>query len=78
MFEAARADIVSIFILPPSMEELRNRLIRRAEDLHGAVGVTLDDVTFDELNAHTSADIRLVSCDATALVDALFGTAGGA
>ncbi len=32
MFEAARADIVSIFILPPSMAELRNRLIRRAED----------------------------------------------
>ena len=32
MFEAARADIVSIFILPPSMTELRNRLVRRAED----------------------------------------------
>ena len=32
MFDAARADIVSIFILPPSMNELRNRLIRRAED----------------------------------------------
>ena len=32
MFEAARADIVSIFILPPSMKELKNRLERRAED----------------------------------------------
>lgn len=32
MFEAARADIVSIFILPPSMKELENRLERRAED----------------------------------------------
>ena len=32
MFDAARADIVSIFILPPSMSELRNRLERRAED----------------------------------------------
>jgi len=32
MFAAARADIVSIFILPPSMAELRNRLVRRAED----------------------------------------------
>ncbi len=32
MFEVARADIVSIFILPPSMKELRNRLERRAED----------------------------------------------
>lgn len=32
MFETARADIVSIFVLPPSMEELRSRLVRRAED----------------------------------------------
>jgi len=32
MFDAARADIVSIFILPPSMKELRSRLVRRAED----------------------------------------------
>ncbi|MEX0344742.1 MAG: guanylate kinase [Rhizobiaceae bacterium] len=27
-----RADVVSVFILPPSMEELKARLIRRAED----------------------------------------------
>lgn len=32
MFEAARADICSVFILPPSMKELRARLERRAED----------------------------------------------
>ncbi|WP_237684219.1 guanylate kinase [Pseudaminobacter soli (ex Zhang et al. 2022)] len=30
--EKMRADIVSIFILPPSMSELKNRLKRRAED----------------------------------------------
>ena len=30
--EKARADVVSIFILPPSMEELKARLQRRAED----------------------------------------------
>ncbi|MFZ1815708.1 MAG: guanylate kinase [Rhizobiaceae bacterium] len=30
--EKARADVVSIFILPPSMTELRGRLNRRAED----------------------------------------------
>lgn len=28
----ARADVVSVFILPPSMEELQDRLKRRAED----------------------------------------------
>ncbi len=32
LMEKARADIVSIFILPPSMEELKRRLVRRAED----------------------------------------------
>jgi guanylate kinase len=30
--EKMRADIVSIFILPPSMTELKSRLQRRAED----------------------------------------------
>jgi len=30
--EKAREDVVTIFILPPSMAELRSRLVRRAED----------------------------------------------
>ena len=33
--EKMRADIVSIFILPPSMTELKARLKRRAEDQDG-------------------------------------------
>lgn len=32
LMEKAPADVVSIFILPPSMEELKSRLVRRAED----------------------------------------------
>lgn len=32
ILERAREDVVSIFILPPSMAELRSRLVRRAED----------------------------------------------
>ena len=43
MFEAVRADIVSIFILPPSMEELRNRLIRRAEDAEDVIERRLEN-----------------------------------
>lgn len=43
MFEAARADIVSIFILPPSMEELRNRLVRRAEDADDVIDQRLEN-----------------------------------
>lgn len=32
LYEKCRKDIVSIFILPPSIQELRSRLVRRAED----------------------------------------------
>ncbi len=32
LFKKARTDVVSVFILPPSMVELRSRLVRRAED----------------------------------------------
>ena len=32
LVEKARADVVSIFVLPPSMNELKARLLRRAED----------------------------------------------
>ena len=32
LMEKAGGDVVSIFILPPSMEELKRRLVRRAED----------------------------------------------
>jgi guanylate kinase len=43
MFDTARADIVSIFILPPSMEELQNRLIRRAEDSQDVIDRRLEN-----------------------------------
>lgn len=39
--EKMRADIVSIFILPPSMRELRARLLRRAEDSGAAIEMRL-------------------------------------
>lgn len=39
--EQAKTDIVSIFILPPSMAELRARLLRRAEDSGETIAVRL-------------------------------------
>jgi guanylate kinase len=39
--EKMRADIVSIFILPPSMAELKLRLQRRAEDSAGVIAMRL-------------------------------------
>ncbi|MBC8128965.1 MAG: guanylate kinase [Rhizobiaceae bacterium] len=39
--EKARADIVSIFILPPSIAELRSRLLRRNEDSSDTIAMRL-------------------------------------
>ena len=41
--EALGADVVSVFILPPSMEELRARLDRRAEDSAATIGKRLEN-----------------------------------
>lgn len=41
--EQARADIVSIFILPPSMAELKSRLLRRNEDSSDTIAVRLNN-----------------------------------
>src|SRR5690606_37096366 len=39
--EKMRADIVSVFILPPSMRELKSRLRRRAEDTDEVIAARL-------------------------------------
>ena len=39
--EKAGDDVVSIFILPPSMEELKTRLLRRAEDSAETIAIRL-------------------------------------
>jgi guanylate kinase len=41
--EALGADVVSVFVLPPSMTELRGRLERRAEDSAATIGKRLDN-----------------------------------
>ncbi len=41
--EALGADVVSVFILPPSMTELRARLERRAEDSSATIAQRLDN-----------------------------------
>lgn len=43
LMEKARIDVVSIFILPPSMAELKSRLIRRAEDEPQTIAKRLDN-----------------------------------
>ena len=43
MFDRARSDIASIFILPPDMKELRSRLVRRAEDTEAVIEKRLEN-----------------------------------
>ena len=45
--EKMRADIVSIFILPPSMTELKSRLQRRAEDSAATIETRLDNARIE-------------------------------
>ena len=40
--EKARDDLVSVFILPPSVAELERRLKRRAQDSHTVIGSRMD------------------------------------
>jgi guanylate kinase len=41
------ADVVSIFILPPTMRELQNRLNRRAEDTADVIETRLQNARFE-------------------------------
>ncbi len=43
LMEKARIDVVSIFVLPPSMKELKGRLIRRAEDAPEVIAKRLEN-----------------------------------
>ncbi|MDJ0614217.1 MAG: guanylate kinase [Rhizobiaceae bacterium] len=43
LMEKARFDVVSVFLLPPSMEELQSRLVRRAEDAQEVIQKRLNN-----------------------------------
>jgi len=60
--EKMRADIVSIFILPPSMAELKARLTRRAEDQEAAIAKRLMNAR-DELEHWDEYDFIVVNRD---------------
>jgi len=47
LMEKARTDVVSIFILPPSMEELKARLHRRAEDTEEVIAQRLENAQIE-------------------------------
>jgi guanylate kinase len=60
--EKMRGDIVSIFILPPSMQELKARLKRRAEDQEAAIETRLKNAR-TEIEHWTEYDFVVVNDD---------------
>ncbi|MDA8870562.1 guanylate kinase [Rhizobiaceae bacterium] len=62
MMERTRADIVSVFVLPPTMAELRARLVRRAEDHPDVIDRRLAG-SLKELEHYRDYDYQLVNHD---------------
>jgi guanylate kinase len=56
------ADIVAVFILPPSMRELKARLLRRAEDSSVTIGVRLENAR-SEIEHWRDYDFIIVNHD---------------
>ena len=62
MREKAQSDVVTIFILPPSMKELRARLERRAEDAAATIEKRLENAR-NEIRRWVQYDYVLVNDD---------------
>ena len=60
--EKMRGDIVSVFILPPSMTELKARLTRRAEDQEAVIATRLQNAR-DEIEHWTEYDYVVINDD---------------
>lgn len=70
LYEKMRVDIVSVFVLPPSIPELRQRLERRAEDSAEVIDKRLKNAAV-ELEHWDEYDYVLVNEDIQATYDAL-------
>lgn len=66
--EKMRADVVSIFVLPPSMEELKGRLHRRAEDNETVIAKRLANAAA-EIQHWRDYDFVVVNRDLSAAYD---------
>lgn len=68
--DKARDDVVTIFILPPSMAELRSRLVRRAEDAPEVIAKRLDNAR-SEIARWEKYDYVIVNDDLNDAYDAI-------
>jgi len=62
LMETARGDVVSIFILPPSMTELKSRLVRRAEDAEEVIAKRLSNA-IEEISHWKEYDYVVINDD---------------
>ncbi len=62
LYDKVRADVVSVFVLPPTAEELKGRLVRRAEDTPETVQRRLRNA-IEEIPHWTEYDYVLVNQD---------------
>jgi guanylate kinase len=62
LYAAARADVISVFVLPPSAQELRTRLARRAEDNEEVIDRRLRNA-IEELEHWREYDYILINDD---------------
>ena len=70
ILEKAREDVVAIFILPPSMAELRSRLVRRAEDAPEVIARRLANAR-DEIACWNVYDYVIINDDLGAAYEAV-------
>lgn len=70
LYEKARADLVSVFVLPPTAGELRTRLERRAEDSAETILQRLANAR-DELDHWAEYDYIIVNRDLNESLEAL-------
>lgn len=70
ILEKAREDVVAIFILPPSMAELRSRLVRRAEDAPEVIARRLANAR-DEIARWNVYDYVIINDDLSAAYEAV-------
>jgi guanylate kinase len=60
--EKARSDLVSLFVLPPSMDELERRLRRRAQDADDIIGARMTKAA-DEMSHWAEYDYVVINTD---------------
>ncbi len=62
LYEKSRADMVTVFILPPTIKELRARLERRAQDSAGTIEMRLRNAKL-EMQHYSEYDYVIVNDD---------------